>query len=156
MCNLLLSVSNLSCRLSFLLSLDNLLDLNLHLFFRSSESFPTIDPASSAICNCLLLLLLLLCHTLFQLGIFLLLNFNLRFNLTSVFFCFLGNLQFLFCCHALMTFSILVSCHRSNFLRDIVLLIRLGLQLAALFSPAVTSSTRRRPSSSPLCSFSAI
>ena len=32
-CNLSFSVSNLSCRLSFLLSLDNLLDLNLHLMF---------------------------------------------------------------------------------------------------------------------------
>ena len=32
-CSLFLSVSNLSCRLSFLLSLDNLLDLNLHLMF---------------------------------------------------------------------------------------------------------------------------
>ena len=32
-CNLSFSVSNLSCRLGFLLSLDNLLDLNLHLMF---------------------------------------------------------------------------------------------------------------------------
>ena len=32
-CNLFLSVSNLSCRLNFLLSLDNLLDLNLHLMY---------------------------------------------------------------------------------------------------------------------------
>ena len=32
-----------------------------------------------------------------------------------------------------MTFSIFVSRHRSNFLRDIVLFVRLGLQLALLF-----------------------
>ena len=32
-CNLFVSVSNLSCRLSFLLCLDNLLDLNVHLMF---------------------------------------------------------------------------------------------------------------------------
>ena len=32
-CNLFLSVSNLGCGLNFLLSLDNLLDLNLHLMF---------------------------------------------------------------------------------------------------------------------------
>ena len=84
--------------------------------------------------NCLLPLLLFLCHTLFQIGIFLFLNFTFLLNLDLVFSCFLGNIQFLFCRHALMTFSVLVSRHRSNFsLRDIVLLIRLGLQLALLF-----------------------
>ena len=68
---------------------------------------------------------------LFQLGIFLFLNFSFLFNLDLVFSCFLGKLQFLFCYHALMTFSILVSRHRSNFfLRDLV---RLGLHLALLF-----------------------
>ena len=65
-CNLFLSVSNLSCRLGFLLSFGNLLDLNLppsHVF-RSSASFAAIDLASSAICFCLLPLLLFLCHAL--------------------------------------------------------------------------------------------
>ena len=65
-CNLFLSVSNLSCRLGFLLSFGNLLDLNLppsHVF-RSSASFAAIDLASSAICSCLLPLLLFLCHAL--------------------------------------------------------------------------------------------
>ena len=117
--------------------------------FRSSASFASIDVASSAIGNCLLPILLFLCHTLphivrfvllllkkslFQLGSFLFLNFNLLFNLNLVFSCFLGNLPFLLCCNVMMTFSILVSRHRSNFfLRDIVLLIRLGLQLALFF-----------------------
>ena len=64
LCNLFLSFSNLSCRLSFLLSLDNLLDLNLHLmFFRSSASFAAVDLASSARSgSCLLPLLLFLCY----------------------------------------------------------------------------------------------
>ena len=70
----------------------------------------------------------------FQLGCYLLLNSNLRFNLNLVFSCFLGNLQFLSCSHALMTFSILVSRHWPNFsLRDFFLLTRLGLQFALLF-----------------------
>ena len=134
-CNLFLSVSSLNCRLSFL-SLDNASRSQppSHVF-RSLESFSANDLASSAICNCLLLLLLFLCHTFFfQLRIFLFLNFNVLFSLDLVFSCFLGDLRFLFCCHALMTFSILVSRHRSNFyLRDIVHLVRLGPQLALLF-----------------------
>ena len=124
--------------------------------FRSSESFSAIDLASSAICNCLLSLLLFLCHALphrqvlcccsssdfltvctwfSQLGCFLLLNFNLRSNLNLVFSCFLGNLQFMFCCHASMTFSIFVSRHRSNFFLQETLFSSyvLGLQLALLF-----------------------
>ena len=41
-----------SCRLSFLPSLDNLLGLNLHLmFFRSSASFAAVNLGSSAIWN---------------------------------------------------------------------------------------------------------
>ena len=69
-----------------------------------------------------------------QLGCFLLLNSSLRSNLDEVFSCFLGKLQILFCCHASMTFSISVLRHRSNFfLRDIVLFVHLGLQLALLF-----------------------
>ena len=70
----------------------------------------------------------------FQLGCFLLLNFNLRLNLNLVFSCFLGNLQSLFC---------------NFFLRDIVLLVSACswhcsfcsfdsfLLLGTLFSPAV-------------------
>ena len=69
-----------------------------------------------------------------------------------MFSCFLGNLQFLFCRRALMTFSILVSRHRSNFsLRDICsprtsrpavgtalsVLFDSHLLLSMLFSPAV-------------------
>ena len=53
----------------------------------------------------------------------------------SCFACFLGNLQFLFCCFVTMTFSILVSRHRSNFsLRDIVFLKRCGLQVGTALS----------------------
>ena len=50
--------------ISALLNLDSLLDLNLHLMFSFfSASFAAIDVASSAICNCLLpLVLLFLCH----------------------------------------------------------------------------------------------
>ena len=48
---------------------------------------------------------------------------------------FLGNLQFLLCCNVLMTFSILVSRHRSNFfLRDVVLLVRFSLLWATLWT----------------------
>ena len=53
-CKFFLSVSNFSCRLSFMLSFDDFLDLNLHLVF-----FVLL---SSAICNCLLHLLLFLFH----------------------------------------------------------------------------------------------
>ena len=87
--------------------------------------------------------LLFLCHLPFNSAAFCFFNFNLRFNLNMVLSCFLGNLQFLHCCNVLMTFSFLGSRHRSIFfLREIVLLIRLGLQLALLFlflsfSPAV-------------------
>ena len=113
---LFLSVSNLSCRLSFLLSFDTLLDLNLHLMFFDLRN-PSLQSTwlLQRSVYCVLLLLLLLCHTLSELGIFLFLNFSFLFNLDLVFSCFLGNLQFLFCCHASMTFSILVSRHRSNF-----------------------------------------
>ena len=94
--------------------------------FRSSASFASINLASSAICKCLLRLLLFLCHTLQDIAFS-----TLLFNLNLVFSCFLGNLQFLLCCNVLMTFSIPVSRHRSNFfLRDIVLLVRFSLLLA--------------------------
>ena len=74
-----------------------------------------------------------------QHGIFLFLNFDFLFNLGLVFSCFLGSLQFLFCCHALMTFSILFSRHRSNFfLRGIVLLVRLGAAVGAELSVLLT------------------
>ena len=118
--------------------------------FRSSASLASIDLASSAICNCLLHLLLLKCHTLphivrfvlllleeslVQLGSFLFLIFNLFFNLNLVFSCLLGNFHFLLCCNVLMTFSILISRHWSNFfLRDIVLLVRFSLLLAMLLT----------------------
>ena len=127
MCNLFLSVSYVSCRLSFLLSLDNLLDLNLHLMFFVLRN-PSLQSTWLLQRSCF-------CVTpLFQLGIFLFLNFKFLSNLDLVFSCFLNNLQFSFCCHASMTFSILVSRHGSNFLlRDIFLLVRLGLQLALLF-----------------------
>ena len=145
-CNSFLSVSNLSCRLSFLLSLDNLPDLNLHLMFfvlrlpslqstwLLQRSVPPVVSVSPP----------------FQLGCFLLLNFNLRFNLNLVSSCFLGNFQFLFCCHALMTFSILVfsssvqllssrhcSPHTSRPAVATALSVLSRLLLAALFSPAV-------------------
>ena len=50
---LFLSVRNLSCRLSFLLNLDSLLDLNLHLIFFSSACF-CVTPfhTSSVLCCC--------------------------------------------------------------------------------------------------------
>ena len=123
--------------------------------FRSSETFSVIDMDPSAIWICLLPLLLFLCHTLPHIVRFVLLllkrflhnlqfvfstrllsacRLRLLFNLDSVLFRFLGNLQFLFCCHVSMTFSTLVSRHRSNFShRDLVLFVRLGLQLALLF-----------------------
>ena len=95
--------------------------------FRSSASFAFIDMASSAVCNCLLHLLLFVCHTLPHIVRFVLLN--------SVFSCFLGILPFLLCCNVLMTFTILDSHHRSNFfLRDIVLLVRFCLLLAVLLT----------------------
>ena len=52
-----------------------------------------------------LCVLLLLNKSLFQLGSFPFLNFNLLFNLNLAFSCFLSNLQVLFCCSVLMTFS---------------------------------------------------
>ena len=142
-------VSNLSCRLSFLLSLDNLLDLNLHLMF-----FVLRNPSLQS--TWLLQRSVTVCYSSvvsYPLSTRHLSVPQLQFPLQSlVFSCFLGNLQFLFCCHALMTFSILVSRHRSNFFsRDIhcsprtsrpavgtalsVLLIL--LLLGMLFSPAV-------------------
>ena len=155
-CNLFLSVSCLSCRLGFLLSLDNLLDLNLQLMFsfcgilRFNRSglfsdlllfaVPSVVSVSRPsthrpfLCCCSSSDFLTVCIWFSQLGCFQLLNFNLGSNLNLVVSCFLGNFQFLFCFHASTTFSIHVSRHRSNFfLRDIVLLIRLGLQLALLF-----------------------
>ena len=146
-----------------------LLDLNLHLMFSFFGShFASIDMVSSAICNCLLHLLLFLCHTLphivrfvllllkkslFQLGSFLFLNFNLLFNLNLVISCFLGNLQFLPCCNVLMTFSILVSRHRSNFfLRDIVLLERFSLLLAVLLTACCWLCSLCLDASLSLCS----
>ena len=63
-CKLFLSVSNLSCRLSYLLSFRQTSRSQPPSCFRSSASFASIDLASSAICNCLLHLLLFLCHTL--------------------------------------------------------------------------------------------
>ena len=91
--NLFLSVSGLSCRLSFLLSLDNLLDRNLlHMFsffdflrcnrpgFFSDRQLFAARPVVSV-------------SPPFRLGCFLLLNFNLLFSLNWVLSCFLGNLQ---------------------------------------------------------------
>ena len=102
-CDLFLPVSNPSCRLRFLLSLDNLLDLNLHLMFfvlrLPSLQSPWLLQRSVAVC----------CPPVvpvsppFQLASFPFLNFTLRFNLHLMFSCSLGNLQFLFCRHASMT-----------------------------------------------------
>ena len=155
-CNLFHSVSYLSCRLGFFLSLDSLLDLNLHLMFfvflnPSLQSTwllqrsvtvccpfccfcVTLFHTSSVLCCCSSSDFLTVCTWFSQLGCLLLLNFDLRSNLNLVFSCFLGNLQLLFWCHASMTFGILVPRHRSNFfLQDIVLFVRLGLRLALLF-----------------------
>ena len=110
--------------------------------FLSSASFASIDLASSAICDCLLHLLLFLCHTLPHIVRFVLLLLKKSLFSTRQLsvpqlgqsLCFLGNLQFLLCCNVLMTFSIFVSRHQSNFfLRDIVLFIRFSLLLAMLF-----------------------
>ena len=100
-----------------------------HVFLRnpSLQSTWTLQRSVTFCCT------LCFCHTLFQLGIYLFLNFNFLLNLDLVFSCSLGNLPLLLCYHALRTFSILVSRHRSNFFfRDIVLLVRLGLQFALL------------------------
>ena len=100
MCNLFLSVSNLSSRLSFFLSLDNLLDLNLHLmFFRSWESFSAIGPGFFSDLFLFAAPPVVSVSLPFRLGCFLLIDFTLLFNLDMVFFRFLGNLQFLFGCH---------------------------------------------------------
>ena len=80
---------------------------------------------SSVLCCCSSSDFLTVCPWFSQRDCFLLLNFNLRSNLNLVFSCFLGNLQFLSCCHAS-----LVPRHRSNFLRDFV---RLGLKLVLFF-----------------------
>ena len=150
MCNLFLSVSNKRCRMGFLLRPDNLLDLNLHIIFfvlrnHSLQSTWLLQRSvtvccpfccfcvtpfhtSSVLCCCSSSDFLTVCTWFSQFGCFLLLNFNLRSNLNLVFSCFLGNLQFLFCCQVSTTFSILVSRHQSSFfLRDIVLFTRLGL-----------------------------
>ena len=90
MCNLVLSVSNLSCRLSFLLSFRQTSRSQPPSHgVRSSASFASINLASSAICHTLphivRFVLLHLKKSLFQLGSFLSLNFNLLFNLNLVF-----------------------------------------------------------------------
>ena len=92
--------------------------------FRSSAFLSAVAQTASAICNCLLHLPLFLCHILskhrtlwcccssrnrfFQLGSFLFPNFNLLFNLHSVFSGFLSNFQLLLGCNVLMTLIILV------------------------------------------------
>ena len=150
-------VSNPSCRRGFLLSLDNLLDLNLHLMFfvlRNASlhstwllqrsvtvccpfccSCVTSFHTSSVLCCCSSSYFLTICTWFSQLDCFLLLNFDLRSNLNKVFSSFLDNLVLLPCDD---DFQYLVSRHGSNFfLRDIVFFVRLGLQLALLFSSAV-------------------
>ena len=110
MCSLFLSVSNLSCRLSFLLNLDNLLDLNLHLMFFVLR-LPSLQSTwllqrSVAVCHpsCWF------CVT--SLSTRLLSAYRLQSPLQSR----LGVLSLsrqpstlVQCCHASMTFSILVS-----------------------------------------------
>ena len=63
-----------------------------------------------------------------QLGCFLLLNFNLRSNLNLVLSCFLGNLLL----PCVDDFQYLCFSSSIQLLRDIVLFVRLGLQLALL------------------------
>ena len=96
-----------SCRLSFLLSLDNLLDLNLHLMFSFFDFLRCNRPGFFSDLY-LFAAPSFVCHALFQLGIFLFLNFNFLFNLDLVCSCFLSNVQFLLGCKMLMTFRILV------------------------------------------------
>ena len=127
-CSFLSAVS--AVILCFLLSLGNLLDLNLHLLFFVLRNPPlqstwllqrsitvccpfccfcvTSFHTSSVLCCCSSSDFLTVCTWFSQLGCFLLLNFNLRSNLNLVFSCFLGSLPFLLCCNVLMTFSILV------------------------------------------------
>ena len=117
-----------------LLRLDNLLDLNFHLMFSFLGFLRCNRPGFSSDLYLFAAPPVVSVSLPFRLGGFLFVESNLLFNLDLVFSRFLGNLQFLFCCHVSMTFSILVSRHRSNyFLRDIVLIVRLGLQLALLF-----------------------
>ena len=107
--------------------------------FRSSASSALVDlaslPRSSSV-----FVLLLLEKSLFSTRQLSIPHFNLFFNLKMVSSYFLGDLPFMLCCNVLMTFSILVSRHRSNFfLQDIVLL--------ELFQPAVGHALQ---SSSPI------
>ena len=91
-CNLFLSVSNLSCRLCYLLSLDNLLDRNLLVMFfvlRNPSLQSTwllqrsVTDRCSSCCFCV--------TSLSKLGCFLLFNFDLRSNLDLAFSCFLAS-----------------------------------------------------------------
>ena len=166
MCYLVLSVSNPSYRRGFLLSLDNLFRSQhpSHVFvLRNASLLSTwllqrsvtvccpfccscVKPfhTSSVLCCCSSSDFLTVFTWFSQLGCFLLLlNFNLCSNLTR---CSPAFSVTLFCCHASMTFSIFVSRHGSNFLRDIVFFVRLGLLLALLFLSAVGCALL------PLCS----
>ena len=133
-CILFLSVSSLSCRLGFPLSLNNLLDHNIHLMF-----FVLRNPSLQ---STWLLRSVTVCRPLCCFCVASFFNAASFYSSTSISssistwcsLAFSATFNSLFCCHVSMTFSILLSRHLSIFfLRDIVLLERLGLQLLFQF-----------------------
>ena len=144
-CNLFLSVSNLGCRLSFLLSFRQTSRSQppSHVFvlrLPSLQSTWLLQRSATVCCTSCCF-----CVTPFHTSSVLCCCFSRnRFFSSAAFYsstsisssistwCSLA--QFLLCCNVLMTFIILVSRHGSNsFLRDIVFLVRCSLLLAMLF-----------------------
>ena len=81
-------------------------DLLLFAVLSSDVSVSRPSTHRPFLCCCSSSDFLTVCIWFSQLGCFQLLNFNLGSNRNLVVSCFLGNFQFLFCCHASTTFSI--------------------------------------------------